>query len=160
MDGPLVSALWGLLFLLISALILLITSKSPLLKKAGPVVVTYAVGLFLHLDTWKSIAGPGIRSLAGALFAEVLGSLAIFLLFGNLLGKEAWKVAGMLIGVYTGGTPNLASIGSTLSVDSRLYVAIHGSDVVIWVISQKDSLCLTVTPMANIDSLARTAPSA
>ncbi|ADK83002.1 DUF819 family protein [Sediminispirochaeta smaragdinae] len=164
MEGPLASALWGLLFLLIPAFILLITSKAPFLKKAGPVVVTYAVGLFLgncgllpagfsriqdllttitvplslpliffslDLGTWKSIAGPGIRSLAGALLAVVLGTFATFLLFGSLLGKEAWKVAGMLVGVYTGGTPNLASIGSALSVDSRLYVAIHGSDVVI-----------------------------
>ncbi len=159
-----VMLLWALAFFLLPAVILFATSRSPLLKKAGPVVLTYAVGLLignlsilpagfgavqdilttitvplslpllffsLDLSRWRRIAGSGVRSLIGALLAVVSGSALTFFLYGRHIGAEAWKVGGMLVGVYTGGTPNLASIGSALKVESLLYVAVHGSDVVL-----------------------------
>ena len=43
---------------------------------------------------------------------------------------EAWKVAGMLVGVYTGGTPNLLSIGLALDVRESTYILVNASDVV------------------------------
>jgi len=48
-----------------------------------------------------------------------------------MIGEETWKVSGMLIGVYTGGTPNLAAIGTALHIDPTVYVAAHASDVFI-----------------------------
>ncbi len=43
---------------------------------------------------------------------------------------ESWKVAGMLVGVYTGGTPNLLSIGLALDVRESTYILVNASDVV------------------------------
>ncbi|MBM3150227.1 MAG: DUF819 family protein, partial [Chloroflexi bacterium] len=54
-----------------------------------------------------------------------------YFMFRSLIGSETWKVSGMLIGVYTGGTPNLAAIGTALQVDPTVYVAAHTSDVAV-----------------------------
>ncbi|MDZ7822105.1 MAG: DUF819 family protein [Candidatus Marinimicrobia bacterium] len=37
----------------------------------------------------------------------------------------------MLIGCYTGGTPNLAAIGTGLGISSSSYIAVHASDVLV-----------------------------
>ncbi|MEN6364284.1 MAG: DUF819 family protein, partial [Rectinema sp.] len=44
---------------------------------------------------------------------------------------DSAKVAGMLVGVYTGGTPNLAAIKTALGVDMTVYLAVNGADIVL-----------------------------
>ena len=44
---------------------------------------------------------------------------------------EADKVTGMLIGVYTGGTPNLAAIGTALHVSPDIFILTHTYDLII-----------------------------
>jgi uncharacterized membrane protein len=44
---------------------------------------------------------------------------------------EIWKISGMMIGVYTGGTPNLAAIARGLGVDEELYILTHTAELVI-----------------------------
>jgi uncharacterized membrane protein len=44
---------------------------------------------------------------------------------------ECWKISGMLVGVYSGGTPNLAAISEMLGVSEELYILTHTSDLVI-----------------------------
>ncbi len=41
-----------------------------------------------------------------------------FYLFQNT-NPELWKISGLLVGVYTGGTPNLASLKLMLDVDEK-----------------------------------------
>lgn len=41
------------------------------------------------------------------------------------------KIAGMLVGVYTGGTPNLASLKIALDVDAETYIFVHTFDMII-----------------------------
>ncbi len=84
----------------------------------------------MDIRQWGRLAGKSILSLALAAFAVVVASLAGHLLFRSTLA-ESWKLAGMLIGVYTGGTPNLAAIKAALDVDTSLYLAAHTSDVVV-----------------------------
>lgn len=88
--------------------------------------------LFFSFDLrrWRGMARVGVRSLLAALLAVSIGSIVTYLIYGAAIGPEKWKVAGMLVGVYTGGTPNLAAIGNALAVDPVTYVAVHGSDVV------------------------------
>lgn len=38
---------------------------------------------------------------------------------------EIWKVSGMLVGVYTGGTPNMAAIKTALNVSQEVYILTH-----------------------------------
>ena len=44
---------------------------------------------------------------------------------------ESWKIGGLAIGVYTGGTPNMAAIKTALDVDSTLYIMMHTYDVAV-----------------------------
>jgi len=45
--------------------------------------------------------------------------------------KELWKISGMLVGVYTGGTPNLASLKLMLGVDENTYLLTHTYDMIL-----------------------------
>lgn len=85
----------------------------------------------LNLTQWRSLARRTVISLISALVAVSIGTAITFFIFRFITGPETWKIAGMLVGVYTGGTPNLAAIGTALNVSSLTYVAVHGSDVVV-----------------------------
>ena len=41
------------------------------------------------------------------------------------------KIAGLLVGVYTGGTPNLASLKIALDVEADTYIFVHTFDMII-----------------------------
>jgi len=62
-------------------------------------------------------------------------SVVIMVLLGYVLLKdripEIWKISGMLIGVYTGGTPNLAAIAQGLNVNEELYILTHTVDLAV-----------------------------
>ena len=53
-----------------------------------------------------------------------------FFIFGPNL-EEGWKVSGLLTGVYTGGTPNMAAIKTALEVNQNTYIQTHTYDMVI-----------------------------
>lgn len=79
---------------------------------------------------WRKNAGVTIKSMFIAIVA-----LAFIVAIGNqLFGSkidEGWKIGGMLIGVYTGGTPNLASIKTALNVSNDVYIGVHTIDTVL-----------------------------
>jgi len=85
----------------------------------------------IDIKRWSRLAGKSILSFALAALATVVATAIGFSIFRRTIGAESWKVGGMLIGVYTGGTPNLAAIGNALQVDPTTYVAAHTSDVVV-----------------------------
>jgi uncharacterized membrane protein len=69
-------------------------------------------------------------SLLLALVAVLITVFSGYFLFKDKL-DNIWQVSGMLVGVYTGGTPNLAAIQTALNVDKNLYLATHISDMFI-----------------------------
>lgn len=44
---------------------------------------------------------------------------------------EFWQVAGMLVGTYTGGTPNMASIGLAVGVPDRIFLMSTAADTLL-----------------------------
>lgn len=44
---------------------------------------------------------------------------------------DGWKISGMLIGVYTGGTPNMSAIGKALEVKDEVFILINTADIVL-----------------------------
>jgi len=97
-------------------------------------VIPLAIPLiFFSIDIkkWSRLAGKSLLSFAFVVVSVVITVCAGYFIFRSLIGGEAWKVSGMLIGVYTGGTPNLAAIGTALQIDPTVYVATHASDVAI-----------------------------
>ena len=85
----------------------------------------------LDLSRWRGMARSAAVSLAVAFISVTVTSLVLFLLFSDMLGAEAWKAGGMLVGVYTGGTPNLAAVGRALDVDAVTLVSVQGADVMV-----------------------------
>ncbi len=47
--------------------------------------------------------------------------------------SEGWKVAGMFVGTYTGGSANLTAIGTGLNVSRQTLAAANAADYVIGV---------------------------
>jgi uncharacterized membrane protein len=97
-------------------------------------VIPLAIPLiFFSIDIkrWSRLAGKSMLSFTFVVVSVLITVCASYFIFRSLVGVEAWKVSGMLIGVYTGGTPNLAAIGTALHIDPTVYVATHVSDVVI-----------------------------
>lgn len=45
--------------------------------------------------------------------------------------EESWKISGMLIGVYTGGTPNMSAIGKALGVKDEVFILINSIDIML-----------------------------
>ncbi|MFA5435731.1 MAG: DUF819 family protein [Candidatus Neomarinimicrobiota bacterium] len=85
----------------------------------------------MNLRKWSKQAGVAAKAFTGALISVLLASFAVYAVLENFMGDEAWKMAGMLIGRYTGGTPNLAAIGKGLEISSSNYIAVHASDVLV-----------------------------
>ncbi|MFW5712959.1 MAG: DUF819 domain-containing protein [Spirochaetota bacterium] len=106
----------------------------PLQNQLASYTVLVALPLIffsLNLTQWRTLARRTVLSLISALVAVSIGTAITFFIFRFITGPETWKIAGMLVGVYTGGTPNLAAVGTALNVSSLTYVAVHGSDVVV-----------------------------
>lgn len=100
------------------------------------ITILLAIPLMLfstNIHQWKKVAGKTLVSLLLGLLAVVGVIIAGFYIFKDTGTKDLWKVAGMLIGVYTGGTPNLASIKMALDVDPEIYILTHTYDLVVGV---------------------------
>ena len=98
------------------------------------VAILMAIPLLLfstNLNQWKKVAGKDMLSLLLGVTSVVTMVVAGFYIFRNANIPELWKVAGMLIGVYTGGTPNLASIKIALDVSAETYILTHTYDLII-----------------------------
>lgn len=89
--------------------------------------------MFFSLDVkkWARLAGKSILSFMLQTVAITIIACAGFFIFRSYVGPESWKLAGMFVGVYTGGTVNLAAIATALQTDSNLYLAAHTSDLVV-----------------------------
>ena len=85
----------------------------------------------IDLGSWRKSGGKALLSFLFEVIAVVVVSVAGFFIFRGSIGPEAAKIAGMLNGVYTGGTINLAAIGTALGVDHTMYVAANTSDIVV-----------------------------
>lgn len=98
------------------------------------IAILMAIPLLLfstNLNQWKKVAGKDMLSLILGVISVVTMVVAGFYIFRNANIPELWKVAGMLIGVYTGGTPNLASIKIALDVSAETYILTHTYDLII-----------------------------
>lgn len=89
----------------------------------------------LDIKKWLKLAKEAFLSLVLGVVSLLIVVIAGFFLLKNHI-PESWKVAGLLCGVYTGGTPNLAAIGTALDVSPNIFVLTHTYDLVI------GSICL------------------
>lgn len=136
-----------------------LSKRVPVLGMLGPVFLCYAGGFLLSLvlpDTSiamdiseilipiaiplilfsadltsvKRLAKPMVRSFLLVCVAVVVVAGTADFLYRSLI-PQAYKYAGMIVGLYTGGTPNLMAIGAALSVNDSHIVLANASDVVV-----------------------------
>ncbi len=86
----------------------------------------------LNVDLKKilKMSKQPLLSIASAVFSVSL----VAVLFGVLLGgkiNEGWKVAGMFVGTYTGGSANLTAIATGLNASADTIAAANAADYVI-----------------------------
>jgi len=169
-------------YLLFPALIIYLCIRFPLLDKIGMVILCYAVGLLmgnsgllplgiegiqnniceatvalslplllfsLDLRQWVRLAGKTILSLFLAIVSITTIATAGFFWIS---GVTDWKLVGMAVSVYTGGTPNLAAVKTGLAVDPDLYLSFHTYDIfvsllcIVFFITVAQRICLLFLP--------------
>ena len=79
---------------------------------------------------WIRNAGSAIASFALCILSVVISSLAAGWLFQSYT-EESAKVAGMMIGLYTGGTPNMSAIGLALGIKDETFIILNSADLVL-----------------------------
>jgi len=84
----------------------------------------------LDLKRWLKFARGAMLSLVLAMVSLLAVIFLGYFLLRNVVPEPA-KVAGMLIGVYTGGTPNLAAIGTAVNVTPNTFILTHTYDMAI-----------------------------
>ena len=84
----------------------------------------------LDLKQWIHLAGKTILSMVLATISIAIASCLGFLFINGLI-FESWKLVGMAMAVYTGGTPNLAAIKTALQVDPTIFITFHTYDILI-----------------------------
>lgn len=76
-----------------------------------------------------------VKKALGSLLIGLISVTAVatagYFLFRAHLGEQAPAIAGMVVGVYTGGTPNLAAIKMMLGVDEGTYVLMNSFDMLV-----------------------------
>ena len=148
-------------FCIIPAGVLWLCRKFSFLGKIGPVLILYLIGLVIGNIGLMPEQMPAVQELLSnamvplaiplmlfgctfkrsgtrsQLLALVTGIVAVasaviigFLIFGDKIPEGA-KVGGMLTGVYTGGTINLAALKTMLGVKDETYILINSYDILV-----------------------------
>lgn len=102
-------------------------------SKVSEISILLAIPLLLfnsNVFDWIKHAGKSILSYILSVFAVVISAIFFYYVYRDSI-PEAWRISGMLIGVYTGGTPNLSAIGMAFDTPNEIYVLINSSDVVL-----------------------------
>ncbi|MDC7227582.1 MAG: DUF819 family protein [Spirochaetales bacterium] len=97
------------------------------------IAVALSIPLMLfsvNIRDWFKLAGKTGLSMVLAMVSVIITSAVFYLLIGRGI-EEGWKIPGLLVGLYTGGTPNLAAIKTALQVEQNLYLAVHTSDILL-----------------------------
>jgi len=102
------------------------------------IIIPIAIPLMLFSCDFKrwDIKGAMLTLLTGIL-AVVIAIITGYYIFrpyiqpDTVIGSQFNNIAGLLAGVYTGGTPNMAAIKIMLQVPNETYIMVHSYDMLI-----------------------------
>ena len=151
----------SLVFCIAPAGVLWVCKKVPFLGKIGPVLLLYILGVIIgntgihpeEMGTIQEILSSAmvplaipmmlfgctfrfketkeqLKALLTGMAAVVIAVIAGYLIFGKNI-EEGAKVGGLLTGVYTGGTINLAALKTMLGVKNETYILINSYDMLV-----------------------------
>lgn len=102
-------------------------------KTVSEAAIPLAVPLILFgsdFGAWLRRSRSTVISFLLAVFAAFVAAFGAERLLGGL-SAEAWKISPMLVGCYTGGTPNLMSIGMALGARDDTFILLNAADAVV-----------------------------
>ncbi len=94
--------------------------------------ILLAIPLLLFNTRMRSLvdqARPAVIAFMLAALAALVGACTAAFLFRSVLSESA-KLAGMLVGIYTGGTPNLQAIGLAVAAEESTMILLNAADIV------------------------------
>lgn len=154
------AAIQSLVFLLAPALVLGLCRRSRVLAALSPIFICYVVGIVygnlvpvddgaadvvysgsvilaiplllftVDLRAWVRLARPTIVSCLLAFASVLTVSIATALAFRGRVPDHS-KIAGVLVGTYTGGTANMAAIAKAIQLDPQRYVQVNAIDIAL-----------------------------
>ncbi len=84
----------------------------------------------LDIKKWLKLAKEALLSLVLAMVSLLAVIFIGFYIYKDLI-DESWKISGMLVGLYTGGTPNLAAIQAALKINTNTFILTNTYDMMI-----------------------------
>lgn len=101
------------------------------------VIITYCVPmsisiylLNINLKELAKLSGKAVVGLVSAVFSVCLVATVFGVIFGGRM-FEGWKIAGMFVGTYTGGSSNLTAIAVGLNAANETIAAANAADYVV-----------------------------
>ncbi len=113
---------------------LLPATAGPVQKLVSELTIALALPLILFtvdMREWSRIAGKALLSMALAVLSVLVVATALFFGYRALGTPAAYELAGLTVGVYSGGTPNLAAIKTALGVADARYLLFNAFDTVV-----------------------------
>jgi uncharacterized membrane protein len=98
------------------------------------VTIPIAIPLMLFsmdIKKWVRVAGKTLLSMLFALIAVLITVIAGFYIFRRQGIQDLWDVSGMLVGLYTGSTANLAAIKIALGADETNFMIVAAYDLLV-----------------------------
>lgn len=108
--------------------------EHPVYDFASGNLINLSIVVLLFSTDLKGIRDMGVQPLlamALACVSVVLISIVFGVFFAPRI-SEGWKLAGMFVGTYTGGSSNLNAIGASLEVSSEMMAAANAADYVAY----------------------------
>lgn len=112
---------------------LVVNQMASMQSLTSNIVILIAIPLLLFsldLKRWLHLAPEAMKSLILGVTSLIIVIFAGYLWLGDSI-PEGWKVGGMLVGVYTGGTPNLVAIATALKVSPTVFILTNTYDMVL-----------------------------
>ena len=101
----------------------------------GTHIINLSIAVLLLDTDLRKIRQLSFQPFAAMLIACVVVCVMTIiggLFFASGIGPEGWKVAGMFVGTYTGGSSNLNAIAVALNTSSSIQGAANAADYVIY----------------------------
>ncbi len=95
--------------------------------------ILFAIPLLLYatdLRRWLRHARGSVLSFLLCVLSGLAATTAAAWLFQHTV-PDSWQMAGMLTGIYTGGTPNMQAIGLALKAPQERIIIVNAADVLL-----------------------------
>ena len=96
------------------------------------VTILLAIPLLLYstdIKGWIKYAKSTMLSFTICVICGIIASIIMAVFFKASL-EQSWILSGMLVGVYTGGTPNMNAIGMALEAEQETFVLLNAADII------------------------------